>query len=60
MCGIIGVFGKDNAVKLVSDGLSLMSYRGEDGNGIAEIKSENGILVFLLAIVKFIIGKNWL
>ena len=46
MCGIIGVFGKDNAVKLVSDGLSLMSYRGEDGNGIAEIKSENGILVF--------------
>ncbi len=34
MCGIVGVFGIENATNLVVAGMKLISYRGKDGYGI--------------------------
>jgi glucosamine--fructose-6-phosphate aminotransferase (isomerizing) len=35
MCGIVGYFGKKDAVKVILDGLSRLEYRGYDSAGIA-------------------------
>lgn len=34
MCGIVGIFGKENSKELVEKGLKLISYRGRDGSDI--------------------------
>ena len=34
MCGVIGVFGRENAKELVLKGMKLISYRGKDGYGL--------------------------
>ncbi len=34
MCGIVGVTGSDNAVKILLDGLQKLEYRGYDSAGI--------------------------
>lgn len=39
MCGIIGVFGRENSMKLVKDGLKLLKNRGQDGEGFHEEKN---------------------
>ena len=45
MCGIFGYVGKkDNAAKLVLDGLKLLEYRGYDSWGIA-VKADRDIVV---------------
>lgn len=38
MCGIFGYVGKENAAKLVLEGLKKLEYRGYDSAGIAGIK----------------------
>ena len=40
MCGIIGYIGKNNALKVITDGLKQLEYRGYDSAGIA-IKNKN-------------------
>lgn len=35
MCGIVGYVGKDNAKKVLLDGLATLEYRGYDSSGIA-------------------------
>ena len=37
MCGVVAVLGKDNASKLVIEGLKKLEYRGYDSAGIASI-----------------------
>ncbi|MFC2133896.1 diphthine--ammonia ligase, partial [Bacteroidota bacterium] len=39
MCGIIGVFGRENSIKLVKDGIRVLQNRGKDGNGFYEGKN---------------------
>ena len=39
MCGIIGVVGNENSLKLVTKGLNLLSHRGLDGNNILNVKN---------------------
>lgn len=39
MCGIFGYTGKQNAVKIVMNGLKRLEYRGYDSAGIAGIKN---------------------
>lgn len=34
MCGIIGIFGRENAFDLVIMGMNMLAYRGNDGYGI--------------------------
>jgi len=34
MCGIIGIFGREDSVNLVRKGLNILKYRGKDGSGI--------------------------
>jgi len=36
MCGIIGVFGRENSLKLVKQGITILQNRGRDGNGFYE------------------------
>ncbi|MFH1770731.1 MAG: diphthine--ammonia ligase [archaeon] len=38
MCGIIGVFKRENSMKLVKDGLKVLENRGKDGKGFFEGK----------------------
>ncbi|MBC8495406.1 diphthine--ammonia ligase [archaeon] len=38
MCGIIGVFKRKDALKLVKDGIKILQDRGKDGNGFYEGK----------------------
>lgn len=45
MCGIIGYIGKNNALKVITDGLKQLEYRGYDSAGIA-IKNKNEIKIF--------------
>ena len=45
MCGIIGYIGKNNALKVITDGLKQLEYRGYDSAGIA-IKNNNEIKIF--------------
>lgn len=45
MCGIIGYIGKNNALKVITDGLKQLEYRGYDSAGIA-IKDKNEIKIF--------------
>ena len=45
MCGIIGYIGKNNALKVITDGLKQLEYRGYDSAGIA-IKNNNEINIF--------------
>lgn len=45
MCGIIGYIGKNNALKVITDGLKQLEYRGYDSSGIA-IKNKNEIKIF--------------
>ena len=42
MCGIVGYFGKSDAVQIILEGLEKLEYRGYDSSGIAII--ENGKL----------------
>lgn len=39
MCGIIGIFGKENAYELVKNGLTIMKERGRDGYGFFDGKN---------------------
>jgi len=39
MCGIIGIFDRENSSSLVINGLKLMSYRGLDNSGFIDNKS---------------------
>lgn len=39
MCGIIGFFGRENAVQLVISGMNFIKYRGNDGYGIFDGKN---------------------
>ena len=41
MCGIVGVTGSDNAVKILLDGLQKLEYRGYDSAGIY-VNDQNG------------------
>lgn len=45
MCGIIGYIGKNNALKVITDGLKQLEYRGYDSAGIA-IKNNSEIKIF--------------
>ena len=45
MCGIIGYIGKNNALKVITDVLKQLEYRGYDSAGIA-IKNKNEIKIF--------------
>ncbi|MFP4424013.1 MAG: diphthine--ammonia ligase [Candidatus Woesearchaeota archaeon] len=36
MCGIIGLFGYENADELIKEGLLLMQHRGKDGQGFGD------------------------
>ena len=44
MCGIIGYFGKENAIKVVIEGLRHLEYRGYDSAGIAYLEG-NGLKI---------------
>lgn len=44
MCGIIGYTGRENALPKMTEGLSVLEYRGYDSVGIAA-QNENGITV---------------
>ena len=37
MCGIIGVYGKENAPELVKEGMKIISYRGRDGSCVIDL-----------------------
>jgi len=37
MCGVVAVLGKENASKLVIEGLKKLEYRGYDSAGIASV-----------------------
>ncbi len=41
MCGIIGYVGKNNAIRVVMNGLKKLEYRGYDSAGIAYFDSSN-------------------
>ena len=51
MCGVVAVIGRENASKLVIEGLKKLEYRGYDSAGIAtlsdgeinEVKSEGRV-----------------
>jgi asparagine synthase (glutamine-hydrolysing) len=46
MCGIIGIFGEENALNLIKKGLKIIANRGKDGFGVAnerEIDYKNTI-----------------
>jgi len=53
MCGIIGIFNRDNSQKLVSKGLNILKNRGKDAEGI--VKIENNTIGHCL---HSIVGKN--
>ena len=53
MCGIIGVFGKEQADKLVKKGLKVIEYRGKDGQGFYNGKNQ-AIGHCLYAIINFV------
>ncbi|MFR4555958.1 MAG: glutamine--fructose-6-phosphate aminotransferase, partial [Peptoniphilus sp.] len=40
MCGIVGYIGKNNATKLVLEGLKKLEYRGYDSAGLSFIKDD--------------------
>ena len=40
MCGVVAVIGKENASKLVIEGLKKLEYRGYDSAGIASVSDE--------------------
>lgn len=45
MCGIIGYVGKENALPKITEGLSVLEYRGYDSVGLAaKLKSETAII----------------
>ena len=44
MCGIIGYTGRENALPKMTEGLSVLEYRGYDSVGIAA-QNENGVTV---------------
>ncbi len=44
MCGIIGYTGRKNAVPKITEGLSVLEYRGYDSAGIAVQNKENEIV----------------
>ncbi len=41
MCGIVGYFGKNQALPILIDGLKRLEYRGYDSSGVAICSSEN-------------------
>ncbi len=41
MCGIIGYTGKRNAVKIITDGLGKLEYRGYDSAGLSVFENKN-------------------
>lgn len=45
MCGIVGYIGRDNAEKIILDGLTNLEYRGYDSAGIALVNN-NTINIF--------------
>lgn len=45
MCGIVGYIGKNNATKLVLEGLKKLEYRGYDSAGLSFIK-DNKLMTF--------------
>ena len=45
MCGIVGYIGKNNATKLVLEGLKKLEYRGYDSAGLSMIK-DNKLVTF--------------
>lgn len=45
MCGIVGYIGKNNATKLVLEGLKKLEYRGYDSAGLSMIR-ENKLVTF--------------
>ena len=52
MCGIIGYIGKNNALKVITDGLKQLEYRGYDSAGIA-IKNNNEIKISFFMVLLF-------
>lgn len=46
MCGIVGYIGKNNAIKVIIDGLEALEYRGYDSAGIAYFDKENNLKIF--------------
>ncbi|MEM3740786.1 MAG: glutamine--fructose-6-phosphate transaminase (isomerizing) [archaeon] len=50
MCGIIGYFGKKDALKILIDGLKKVEYRGYDSAGVAILKEGK-------LFVKKVVGK---
>ena len=45
MCGIIGYVGKENALPKITEGLSVLEYRGYDSVGLAaRMKSKTAII----------------
>jgi glucosamine--fructose-6-phosphate aminotransferase (isomerizing) len=42
MCGIIGVTGSDDPLRIVLDGLTLLEYRGYDSAGVVLLIEESG------------------
>lgn len=58
MCGIVGVFARDNAYNLVLDSMMAISYRGRDGYGIYDGKNVHysNFMDFKLINSNFAIG----
>src|SRR5579875_3177811 len=42
MCGIIGVTGIDDPLRILLDGLSLLEYRGYDSAGVVLVAGDDG------------------
>ena len=58
MCGIVGYVGKEEATKILLDGLTKLEYRGYDSAGIAiRNKDENLRIVRAEGVLKNLIDK---